>query len=83
MPFEDDVREREPESGSVLYRCRRCGSSFTEGPHADVATALRRALSSAPTVVHGCPPAHSLAGGALGVAEIIGTSERPSPEARP
>jgi len=69
----------------VLYKCRRCGKCIPEGPHDDVRTALRRALEHAPTIVHECSPAwpskDQRGGGAWGIADVVGTSERPKEEA--
>jgi hypothetical protein len=81
VAFDDDNRDTEPAGGSVTYKCRRCGETVSEGPHTDVATALRRALEHAPTIVHECQPAVPQSAGALGVCELVGTSERPKVEA--
>jgi hypothetical protein len=66
-------------SDCVIYKCRRCAQLISEGPHENVQTALRRALEHSPTITHECPVAWGTGGG-FGIADLIGTSERPKQE---
>jgi hypothetical protein len=77
VAFDDDNRDTEPSATHLLFRCRRCSGLTTDGPHADIEVALRRAMEDSPTIVHECPPALGTGGGAWGVAELVGTAERP------
>jgi hypothetical protein len=80
MPFVDDARDAEPyRPTALLFRCRRC-DGLLEEPHPDIDVAVRRAIETGDLLrVHACAPAAS-GGGALGLLDLIGTSERPPEE---
>ena len=68
MAFDDDNRDSAPRVNRVIWKCRRCGSTYSTEIHRAVSIYIREAIEHRTTV-----STHECDDDAIGIVDLLGT----------